>query len=68
MVDVSEDYSIDQSTLRSVRQKVVLVGDVSVGKTSIINRFTENKFKDIYDVNKFLNFFFLAVNRSRFLF
>lgn len=50
MVDVSDDYSIDNSTLRSVRQKVVLVGDVAVGKTSIINRFTENKFKETYDV------------------
>lgn len=46
----SGDISIDNSTVRSVRQKVVLVGDVAVGKTSIINRFTENKFKDTYDV------------------
>jgi len=51
MVDQSEDYSIDNSTLRIVRQKVVLVGDVAVGKTSIINRFTDNKFNEIYDVN-----------------
>jgi len=54
MVDVTEDYSIDNSTLRSVRQKVVLVGDVAVGKTSIINRFTENKFNEVYDVISFL--------------
>ena len=50
MVDITEDYSIDNSTLRSVRQKIVLVGDVAVGKTSIINRFTENKFNETYDV------------------
>jgi small GTP-binding protein len=40
----------DPSTLRSVRQKVVLVGDVSVGKTSIINRFIDNKFNETYNV------------------
>jgi len=50
MVDVSEDYSIDVSTVRCVRQKIVLVGDVAVGKTSIINRFIENKFKETYEV------------------
>lgn len=49
-LDQTEDISIDNSTLRSVRQKVVLVGDVAVGKTSIIYRFTENKFNETYDV------------------
>jgi len=49
-MDQTEDMSIDNSSLRSVRQKVVLVGDVAVGKTSIIYRFTENKFNETYDV------------------
>jgi GTPase SAR1 family protein len=32
------------------RHKIVFVGDVSVGKTSIMCRFTENVFKEQYDV------------------
>jgi GTPase SAR1 family protein len=32
------------------RHKIVFVGDVSVGKTSIMCRFTENVFKEHYDV------------------
>ena len=48
--DVS--VSIDNVSINSlIRQKVVFVGDVSVGKTSIITRFIENKFKEIYDVS-----------------
>ena len=34
----------------SARHKIVFVGDVSVGKTSIMSRFTENVFKEQYDV------------------
>jgi small GTP-binding protein len=41
---------IDQTTSNfTIRYKVVLVGDISVGKTSIISQFIENNFKDIYD-------------------
>jgi len=41
----------DQSSFISMtRFKIVFVGDISVGKTSVINRFVENKFKDVYDV------------------
>ena len=29
--------------------KIVFIGDVSVGKTSIMNRIVENKFKDYYE-------------------
>ena len=42
------------------RHKIVFVGDVSVGKTSIMLRFTENIFKDQYDVS----FDNIANNRS----
>ena len=42
---------MDQSSfMAATRYKIVFVGDISVGKTSIINRFVDNKFKDIYDV------------------
>ena len=43
------DLSLD-ITVNLIRHKMVFVGDVSVGKTSIINRFVENKFNDNYDV------------------
>lgn len=42
------DTSIDNSSL-SQRYKVVIVGDVSVGKTSYISRITENKFNSSYE-------------------
>jgi GTPase SAR1 family protein len=45
----TSDLSLD-ITVNLVRYKVVFVGDVSVGKTSIINRFIENRFNDNYDV------------------
>lgn len=32
-----------------IRYKIVFIGDVSVGKTSIMNRIVENKFKDYYE-------------------
>jgi GTPase SAR1 family protein len=47
----TSDLSLDLS-VNLVRHKVVFVGDVAVGKTSIINRFIENRFNDTYDVYK----------------
>jgi GTPase SAR1 family protein len=48
---VNSDLTTDNfSQMNLVRQKIVFVGDVSVGKTSIINRLNENKFKENYDV------------------
>jgi GTPase SAR1 family protein len=46
----TSDLSMDLS-VNLVRYKVVFVGDVAVGKTSIINRLMDNKFNDNYDVN-----------------
>ncbi len=43
------DSSFDLS-LNICRFKIVFVGDVSVGKTSIINRINENPFKEEYEV------------------
>ena len=41
------------------RYKLVFVGDMSVGKTSVMDRFINNKFTGEYDVkNIFLNFDF----------
>jgi small GTP-binding protein len=44
-----DDRSMDASSIDAVRYKIVFVGDVSVGKTSIMNRFIENKFSEAYD-------------------
>ena len=50
-MDNTEDISIDTSSLRIVRQKIVLLGDVAVGKTSIINRFIFDNFTGNEQVN-----------------
>ena len=34
----------------SFRYKIVFVGDISVGKTSVTNRFIDNNFTNDYDV------------------
>jgi GTPase SAR1 family protein len=52
------DVSMDASTINLYRYKIVFVGDVATGKTSIINRLMDNKFSESYDVikNSFKNF------------
>ena len=44
------DITDGGTSIMMVRHKVVFVGDVYTGKTSVMNRFIENKFKDSYDV------------------
>jgi len=52
MVDNIEDISLENSnTLSLARQKMVFIGDVSVGKTSILTRFLGDSFKESYEVN-----------------
>ena len=36
----------------TIRYKIVFVGDINVGKTSVMNRFINNEFSGEYDVNK----------------
>ena len=40
--------------IMAIRYKIVFVGDICVGKTSIMNRFILNEFSDEYDVIIFL--------------
>jgi GTPase SAR1 family protein len=47
---MDEGSEIAGNSIMMVRQKIVFVGDVCVGKTSTMCRFTENKFRDNYDV------------------
>ena len=49
---IMTDSSRDNSSLSISKQKIVFVGDVAVGKTSIINTLLETNFKETYDVNK----------------
>lgn len=51
MSDVTNDNFNNSNLL--IRYKIVFVGDISVGKTSIIHRFNDNKFKDTYEVRIF---------------
>jgi small GTP-binding protein len=43
------EKSYDTSSITVSRHKIVFVGDVNVGKTSIMNRFIEGKFSNQYD-------------------
>ncbi len=40
------------NSIMTVRYKLGVVGDVGVGKTSIMNRFITDQFSEEYDVNK----------------
>lgn len=40
------------NSIMAIRYKIVFVGDICVGKTSIMNRFISNEFQEEYDVNK----------------
>jgi GTPase SAR1 family protein len=57
MVDNLEgDYSIDNNgnSMSMVRHKLVFVGDIAVGKSSIIYRILENKYRDNYEVSLYI--------------
>lgn len=56
------EASTDNSQIAIIRQKIVCVGDIAVGKTSIINTFLESKFREVYEVKKFS--LILAFSRS----
>ena len=50
----------------TIRYKLVFVGDINVGKTSVMNRFISDDFSGEYDVNKVNNIniiIFIADNR-----
>ena len=48
MVDTFDNQSEHSTSM--IRTKIVFVGDIAVGKSSIIYRLLENKFKDNYEV------------------
>jgi GTPase SAR1 family protein len=48
-MNTSEDLGL---SIISIRYKIIFVGDVAVGKTSIMTRIITNEFKDKYDVKK----------------
>lgn len=50
MVENLDGNSIDENSMSMVRHKIIFVGDVAVGKTSLIKRLVDNQFKELYDV------------------
>ena len=46
-MNTSEELGL---SIISIRYKIIFVGDVAVGKTSIMTRIITNEFKDKYDV------------------
>jgi GTPase SAR1 family protein len=58
MVDTYDNQS--EHSANMTRTKIVLVGDIAVGKSSIIYRILENKFKDNYEVYNYN----IAIDRS----
>ena len=40
----------------TIRYKLVFVGDINVGKTSVMNRFINDEFSGEYDVIKIINY------------
>lgn len=81
-MDTKSEYNEDYSqTFNHTKQKIVLIGDIAVGKTSIINSILESKFKDSYEVKiktnqkilifkiKYIQFFSkIAYNWGRFFY
>ena len=48
------------NSIMTIRYKLVFVGDISVGKTAVMNRFINNNFSGDYDVNIiYINFFII---------
>ena len=43
------------SSIMTIRYKLVFVGDISVGKTSVMNRFINDEFSGDYDVIFYYN-------------
>ena len=39
------------NSIMTIRYKLVFIGDISVGKTAVMNRFINNNFSGDYDVN-----------------
>ena len=50
-----EESSVDITSI-TVRYKVVILGDVNVGKTSFNKRLTDNKFKAEYEPSRGFDF------------
>jgi len=52
--NMADEVSIESGS-DTVRNKIVFVGDVFVGKTTVMSRFTENNYKENYDVINDIN-------------
>jgi len=52
-MDIKSEFNEEAShSLSQTKQKIVFIGDICVGKTSIINSILESKFRESYEVKK----------------
>lgn len=50
------------NSIMTIRYKLVFVGDINVGKTSVMNRFINDNFSGEYDVIIIYNYYFFIAN------
>jgi GTPase SAR1 family protein len=55
--DNNHSNAFDTSNVNMIKQKIVVVGDIAVGKTTIINSLLGQKFKDNYEPSVGVDFF-----------
>lgn len=55
---------VDNTTDDDIKIKVLVVGDVNVGKTSILTLFTKNKFSYQYNPTTGYDFFFVKLKAN----
>jgi Ras-related protein Rab-6A len=53
----NSSLAFDNTGVNMVKQKLVVVGDIAVGKTTIINSLLGQKFKDTYEPSVGVDFF-----------
>ena len=55
------------TSMMTIRYELVFVGDVFVGKTSVMNRFIKNEFCEAYDVKIFFiySFYLIYIGNNR---
>lgn len=65
MASKRTDSDDDEEEVVSYQYKIILLGDGSVGKTSIASRFSENKFSQNYKQTIGVDFFIKRVDLPR---